>query len=103
MSSNQILQKVLLKEAAVVSGKLVKVSGATHTQLWTRPTVAIQAIEPEFTKAIEKHTEPLPEGTAELAVREGEHSSKDDVRKHFSIVCYDANGNSLGTRHVTKA
>lgn len=53
----------------VVAGKLVKLSGATQTQDWSRPTLAVQAIEPEFTKAAEKFTEPLPEGTVEIAIR----------------------------------
>lgn len=69
MSSNKILQKVDLKKTVTVAGQVVKLSAATVTERWTRPTFAVQASTEDFSEAVQESKEPLPEGTKEITMR----------------------------------
>ncbi len=69
MSSNKIIQKVDLKQTVTMGNQAVRLSAATVTQRWTRPTVAVQASKDGFTKAVQNSKNPLPDGTMEIAMR----------------------------------
>ena len=69
MSSNKIIQKVDLKKTVTKGSQAVKLSAATVTEHWTRPAFAVEASKDGFTKAVQNAKDPLPDGTAEIAMR----------------------------------
>ena len=69
MSYNKFIQKVDLMTTITKGSQAVKLSAATVTQCWTRPTVAVQASRDGFAKAVQNASKPLPDGTTEIAMR----------------------------------
>ncbi|KAL9121404.1 MAG: hypothetical protein Q9187_002043 [Circinaria calcarea] len=98
MATNRILQSKTFM-TVMKSGKEVILAAATETQNWKRPESIADALAPGFRKAVEKRKAPLPDGTAKLIVREGEHSSDNDTKDHYTAVCVDSNGNYISTEH----
>ncbi|KAF1841373.1 uncharacterized protein K460DRAFT_419443 [Cucurbitaria berberidis CBS 394.84] len=101
MASNRVVNSKLLG-TVLKGGKQVALAVATETDLWTRPESAVMTSAPDFRKAVEKNTDPLPAGTTKVIMREGEHSSKGDPKNHYTAVCENARGDYLKTIHIEK-
>ncbi|KAL9123900.1 MAG: hypothetical protein Q9217_006713 [Psora testacea] len=82
-------------------GKSVSVEYATKTTAWQRYLCATE-LQMEFAAVTEENKSQLPPGTALVAMKESEHQSENDKRKHYSAFCKDANGNDLPTQHFVK-
>ncbi|PYI01178.1 hypothetical protein BO78DRAFT_379582 [Aspergillus sclerotiicarbonarius CBS 121057] len=86
MSHNQIFKKAFIGTIAK-NGKTIQVSVATETTHWRRPDSIAQNMKDRVFTALENHSAPLPEYTAEIIIRESEHESQNDKRTHFTGVC----------------
>ncbi|TVY42129.1 hypothetical protein LOCC1_G004536 [Lachnellula occidentalis] len=83
--------------------KLAKVGTAykaTETQNWRRTEEAAKNAAAGLKDAVEKDTKALPANTAEIVMRESQHTSDADSRSHYTAEAWDDKGNFLATVHV---
>ncbi|KAK2746778.1 hypothetical protein FQN55_005505 [Onygenales sp. PD_40] len=94
MTYNQIVRKITVGKI-IKAGKEITVSVATQTTSWVRHESVAQQQGERWLKTVDDLKDTLPEGTVDVCQREAEHKS-DDVRDHFTGVCFDGKtGKSL--------
>ncbi|KKZ60156.1 hypothetical protein EMCG_05078 [[Emmonsia] crescens] len=83
--------------------KTLAVEYVDRTTTWYRTDFGIsEACKTEFTAVVQENMDKFKPETAKVAMKESEHQSEADMRKHFTAYELDKEGTVIAVKHLVK-